>query len=144
MRINPCRPKYSPRMSSSGPASSLFPSLSTILCSSAKRNQSSTAKMNQITKAVSGAASKTNVNAVVVSSGLMEKTVKVRIGVQKWNNHIRKVCSLHATPSSLPPPFLLPSAVKWQQDLADARARISQKPNTSSCTTRAPPSAPAT
>ncbi len=31
------------------------------------------------------------INAVVVSAGLMEKTVKVRIGTQKWNNHIRKV-----------------------------------------------------
>jgi len=31
-------------------------------------------------------------NAVVVSAGLMEKTVKVRVGVQKWNNHIGKVC----------------------------------------------------
>ncbi|KAH8779281.1 hypothetical protein BGZ57DRAFT_726763, partial [Hyaloscypha finlandica] len=29
-------------------------------------------------------------NAVVVSAGLMEKTVKVRVGVQKWNNHIGK------------------------------------------------------
>jgi hypothetical protein len=31
------------------------------------------------------------INAVVVSAGLMQKTVKVRVGVQKWNNHIRKV-----------------------------------------------------
>ncbi|KAH8661630.1 hypothetical protein BGZ60DRAFT_455675 [Tricladium varicosporioides] len=30
------------------------------------------------------------INAVVVSSGLMNKTVKVRIGVQKWNKHIQK------------------------------------------------------
>jgi len=29
-------------------------------------------------------------NAVVVSSGLMAKTVKVRIGVQKWNKLIQK------------------------------------------------------
>lgn len=34
------------------------------------------------------------INAVVVSAGLMEKTVKVRIGQQKWNAHIRKVYSL--------------------------------------------------
>jgi small subunit ribosomal protein S17 len=33
------------------------------------------------------------INAVVVSSGLMNKTVKVRVGVQKWNKHIQKVCS---------------------------------------------------
>lgn len=31
------------------------------------------------------------INAVVVSAGLMQKTVKVRIGLQKWNSHIRKV-----------------------------------------------------
>jgi len=30
-------------------------------------------------------------NAVVVSAGLMEKTVKVRIATQKWNSHIKKV-----------------------------------------------------
>ncbi|KUJ14804.1 nucleic acid-binding protein [Mollisia scopiformis] len=30
------------------------------------------------------------INAVVVSAGLMSKTVKVRIGQQKWNAHIRK------------------------------------------------------
>jgi small subunit ribosomal protein S17 len=29
--------------------------------------------------------------AVVVSAGLMQKTVKVRIGTQQWNSHIRKV-----------------------------------------------------
>ncbi|RFU27894.1 hypothetical protein B7463_g8443, partial [Scytalidium lignicola] len=31
-----------------------------------------------------------NINAVVVSAGLMHKTVKVRIGEQKWNKHVRK------------------------------------------------------
>ncbi|KAG9232340.1 hypothetical protein BJ875DRAFT_380885 [Amylocarpus encephaloides] len=30
------------------------------------------------------------INAVVVSSGLMLKTVKVAVGKQKWDNHIRK------------------------------------------------------
>lgn len=40
-------------------------------------------------------------NAVVVSAGLMEKTVKVRVGVQKWNKHIGKV-------RLLPPPFSSP------------------------------------
>ncbi|KIN00930.1 hypothetical protein OIDMADRAFT_122533 [Oidiodendron maius Zn] len=29
-------------------------------------------------------------NAVVVTSGLMRKTVKVRIGVQAWDSHIQK------------------------------------------------------
>jgi hypothetical protein len=38
------------------------------------------------------------INAVVVSAGLMEKTVKVRVGVQKWNNHIRKVRPLDFSP----------------------------------------------
>jgi len=31
------------------------------------------------------------INAVVVSAGLMAKTVKVRVGAQKWDGHIRKV-----------------------------------------------------
>ncbi|CZS98368.1 related to ribosomal protein [Rhynchosporium agropyri] len=30
------------------------------------------------------------INAVVVSAGLMQKTVKARVGVQKWNAHIQK------------------------------------------------------
>ncbi|KAG4436939.1 hypothetical protein IFR05_007590 [Cadophora sp. M221] len=30
------------------------------------------------------------INAVVVSAGLMQKTVKARVGVQKWNKHIMK------------------------------------------------------
>jgi small subunit ribosomal protein S17 len=30
-------------------------------------------------------------NAVVVSAGLMQKTVKARMGVQAWNGLIRKV-----------------------------------------------------
>ncbi|KAK6579915.1 hypothetical protein PZA11_007623 [Diplocarpon coronariae] len=34
------------------------------------------------------------INAVVVSAGLMQKTVKARIGVQKWNNHIKKKFNL--------------------------------------------------
>jgi hypothetical protein len=43
------------------------------------------------------------INAVVISSGLMEKTVKVRIASQKWNAHIRKVFlpSPNAFPSLL-------------------------------------------
>lgn len=32
-----------------------------------------------------------DITAVVVSAGLMQKTVKVRVGTQKWNSHIRKV-----------------------------------------------------
>ena len=32
------------------------------------------------------------INAVVVTAGLMEKTVKVRVGVQVWNPKLQKVC----------------------------------------------------
>ena len=48
-------------------------------------------------------------NAVVVSAGLMEKTVKVRIATQKWNSHIKKV---HSRPirSLAPSPILPPNA----------------------------------
>lgn len=31
-------------------------------------------------------------HGVVVSAGLMQKTVKVRVGGQKWNKIINKVC----------------------------------------------------
>ena len=31
------------------------------------------------------------INAIVLTAGLMEKTVKVRVGGQKWNKHVRKV-----------------------------------------------------
>ncbi|OBT65711.1 hypothetical protein VE03_03374 [Pseudogymnoascus sp. 23342-1-I1] len=30
------------------------------------------------------------INAVVLTAGLMEKTVKVRVGVRKWNKHVQK------------------------------------------------------
>jgi small subunit ribosomal protein S17 len=30
-------------------------------------------------------------HGVVVSAGLMDKTVKVRVGGQKWNNWVKKV-----------------------------------------------------
>ena len=40
-------------------------------------------------KAVSSAARQ--INAVVVSAGLMQKTVKVRVGGQKFDRHIKKV-----------------------------------------------------
>ena len=42
------------------------------------------------------------INAVVTSAGLMQKTVKVRIGTQKWNKKVRKVCTTL--------PLLLPNA----------------------------------
>lgn len=31
-------------------------------------------------------------HGVVISAGLMDKTVKVRVGGQKWNNWVKKVC----------------------------------------------------
>jgi hypothetical protein len=33
-------------------------------------------------------------HGIVVSAGLMQKTVKVRVGGQKWNKIINKVCIL--------------------------------------------------
>jgi len=51
------------------------------------------------------------INAVVVSAGLMQKTVKVRIGTQEWNSHIRKVSLSHSfplPPSTHPRPFPFP------------------------------------
>jgi len=35
------------------------------------------------------------INAVVTSAGLMQKTVKVRIGTQKWNKKVRKYFNHH-------------------------------------------------
>lgn len=35
---------------------------------------------------------KHELHGIVVSSGLMEKTVKVRVGSQKWNKIVNKVC----------------------------------------------------
>lgn len=32
-------------------------------------------------------------HGIVVSAGLMQKTVKVRVGGQKWNKIINKVCT---------------------------------------------------
>ncbi|KAF8866273.1 nucleic acid-binding protein, partial [Acephala macrosclerotiorum] len=46
-------------------------------------------RANMSTQKLAASASR-QINAVVVSAGLMEKTVKVRIGQQKWNAHIRK------------------------------------------------------
>lgn len=42
------------------------------------------------------------INAVVTSAGLMQKTVKVRIGTQKWNKKVRKVRITFLVPSQLP------------------------------------------
>jgi hypothetical protein len=49
------------------------------------------------------------INAVVLTAGLMQKTVKVRIGGQKWNKHVRKVNFLSislALSSSCPPGYV--------------------------------------
>ncbi|PQE24612.1 ribosomal s17 protein [Rutstroemia sp. NJR-2017a BVV2] len=61
------------------------------------------------------------ITAVVISSGLMHKTVKARIGQQKWNNHIRKVylpLPSHL-PFHIPPPELtnLPQKFNFKGDL---------------------------
>jgi len=45
------------------------------------------------------------IHAVVVSAGLMEKTVKVRVATQKWNSHIKKVPI-----APFPPQFPAPSS----------------------------------
>lgn len=34
-------------------------------------------------------------HGIVVSAGLMQKTVKVRVGGQKWNKIINKVCTTY-------------------------------------------------
>jgi small subunit ribosomal protein S17 len=67
---------------------------------------------------VASAAQRT-LNAVVVSAGLMQKTVKVRIGTQQWNNHIRKVCS----PLPFPPLSFYHLAVyfNWTNLLSSAQ-----------------------
>lgn len=49
-------------------------------------------RINMSAQKLAASASR-QINAVVVSAGLMEKTVKVRIGQQKWNAHIRKASS---------------------------------------------------
>jgi hypothetical protein len=90
----------------------------------------STAKMSQHIQKLAASASR-QMNAVVVSSGLMNKTVKVRIGVQKWNKHIQKV---HPPfPKPLPQtPFKLAFALHLSQfERANARNRISTKQPTS-------------
>lgn len=59
-----------------------------LLTSPPLEGQSTTMSVQKIAASVSR-----QTNAVVVSAGLMEKTVKVRVGVQKWNKHIGKVYS---------------------------------------------------
>ena len=41
-------------------------------------------------------------HGVVVSAGLMDKTVKVRVGGQKWNSWLKKVSNNPKSPSPLP------------------------------------------
>lgn len=52
-------------------------------------------------------------HGIVVSAGLMQKTVKVRVGGQKWNKVINKVCdyaiaTLHPLPLTSPKWFAEP------------------------------------
>jgi hypothetical protein len=84
-------------------------------------------------------------NAVVISAGLMEKTVKVRVGVQKWNKHIGKVCPLllsfrHPIPTSK---FSIRIS-NFQLQILMVMPSISTNLGQSSSTTHAPPYASAT
>jgi len=95
-----------------------------------------------------GASVARQMNAVVVSAGLMAKTVKVRIGVQKWNNHIGKVPTLlYPTTNGQ---FISPASYTHSQGKSRVRQAnptthsTSQKTNTSWSTTHAPPSASGT
>lgn len=53
--------------------------------------------MTTVTKLVGGAPkvfkSFRELHGVVVSSGLMQRTVKVKVGGMKWNNFLKKVSS---------------------------------------------------
>ncbi|RDW63974.1 hypothetical protein BP5796_10476 [Coleophoma crateriformis] len=55
-----------------------------------KATASALKSSSTIASAQSSSSARRQLNAVVVSAGLMQKTVKVRIGVQKWNSHVRK------------------------------------------------------
>jgi hypothetical protein len=63
-------------------------------------------KGNKMSTTKIATAATRQINAVVVSAGLMQKTVKVRIGVQQWNAHIRKVGSLPDFPIPIHPTLL--------------------------------------
>ena len=80
------------------PSRSSHPSLPAIPRS---QYQSQTTTTHTIMPTIRLAASASRqINAVVVSAGLMQKTVKARIGVQKMNKFIGKV---HSPSPSLPP-----------------------------------------
>ncbi|RDW77281.1 hypothetical protein BP6252_05334 [Coleophoma cylindrospora] len=61
-----------------------------------KATASALKSSSTIASAQSSSSARRQLNAVVVSAGLMQKTVKVRIGVQKWNSHVRKNYNLAA------------------------------------------------
>ncbi len=44
-------------------------------------------------------------HGVVVSAGLIDKTVKVRVGGQKWNAWLKKVSNHPPSPPHLSPPL---------------------------------------
>lgn len=46
---------------------------------------------------------KHELHGVVVSAGLMQKTVKVRVGGQKWNTVVKKVREYRGRRTSAPP-----------------------------------------
>jgi hypothetical protein len=67
-------------------------------------------------------------NAVVVSAGLMEKTVKVRVGVQKWNKHIGKVYTSFSFPD--PAQILNPRNMNTKVQCSQYRTALQPIPYT--------------
>ncbi len=67
-----------------------------------RKNQMSTPRLAR--------AATRQIPAVVVSAGLMQKTVKVRVGYQQWNAHIRKA-------SLLSPRAILALLTPWAEVL---------------------------
>lgn len=82
---------------------------------------------------------RSELHGVVVSSGLMDKTVKVRVGSQKWNNIVKKVRHLLSGPSQTPSP-----ATSTRLTRRSLRPRLSVYRKATSFTTRTPPYGQAT
>ena len=81
-------------------------------------------------------------HGVVVSAGLMQKTVKVRVGGQKWNKIVNKVsCELHEYTHMR---AYRHTCVYMGVHLADNGPSISPTPKTTSFTTPTPHYGPAT
>ncbi len=74
-------------------------------------------------------------HGVVLSAGLADRTVKVRVGGQKWNKVVKKV----RTPPLPPPPTLNLEALPTPTNTS--RNSTSTTPEPTSSTTRPTPSA---